>query len=115
MERLVGLARAITRQRRLTILRLLAGGDVASHVLLAMVLETPQDVVRTDLAWLAENGLVRIQQIGGLHFASLTQRGLETAAGLVETPGVESPGRRRARRARDRKCRRRPATRTHGA
>ena len=91
-SRLAGLARGITQQRRLTILRLLGRGECASDVLLAVVLEAPHDLVRTDLAWLAENGLVRIQQIGGLRFSSLTQRGLETAAGVVKTPGVDSPG-----------------------
>jgi len=91
-SRLAGLARGITQQRRLTILRLLGRGECASDVLLAVVLEAPHDLVRTDLAWLAENGLVRIQQIGGLRFSSLTQRGLETAAGVVKTPGVDRPG-----------------------
>ena len=84
----------IAADRRLQILRLLAEGDHSSEVLLAVVLQAPQDLVRTDLGWLAENGLVVIEEIGGLRFASLAQRGLETAAGVVATPGVAKPSRR---------------------
>lgn len=88
------LADRIAGERRLAILRLLALGNHSSDVMIAAALKEPQDVVRIELAWLAENGLVTLHAVGGLSMASLSQRGFETAAGIVNTPGVRQPQRR---------------------
>ncbi|BCS94603.1 hypothetical protein DSLASN_02350 [Desulfoluna limicola] len=54
-----------------------------------------RDKVRTELAWLAEQGLVTIDD-GKIIIAMLTERGADVARGRVTVPGVKrpSPGRR---------------------
>jgi len=50
------------------------------------------DVVRTDLAWLQEQGLITVETPGAVQIAKLTQRGLDVAAGRAVVPGVKRPG-----------------------
>ncbi len=47
------------------------------------------------LAWLAEQGLVENDDMGGLVVATLTQRGADVAQGRVTVPGVKRPTPRR--------------------
>jgi len=49
------------------------------------------DQVATELAWLNEQGLVKVVESAGLANASITQRGLDVAQGIVITPGVARP------------------------
>ena len=44
--------------------------------------------IRTEFAWLSEQGLVTIEEIATVQIAKMTQRGIETALGIVVTPGV---------------------------
>ena len=85
---------------RLTLLRLLAnegGGYSANESVLADAVNrfgfsVARDSVRAELAWLAEQGLVRTEDVAGLAVATITRRGLDAAAGRAQVPGVKRPG-----------------------
>ena len=49
------------------------------------------DRVRTELHWLAEQGLVRIETVGSVLVAKLTKRGEDAALGKVRIPGMPRP------------------------
>lgn len=49
------------------------------------------DTVRTDLAWLAEQGLLALETVQGVQIARLLGRGEDVARGRVEVPGVKKP------------------------
>lgn len=89
-----------TELRRLRILRVLSTKPPyrANDSLIAMVVQSfsidaSSDQIRTDLHWLKENGLLEIEEIATVIIATLTQRGFETAQGIIAVPGV----RRRSR------------------
>lgn len=85
--------------RRLVILRLLAedqdyrvnssilqqGIDLYGH-------SVSRDRLHTDLLWLAEQGLVTVDEINSVLVVTLTQRGLDVAQGRAHVPGVKRPG-----------------------
>ncbi len=88
----------VAEDRRLAILRLLeeSAGYEANESMIAAVLRdighvVSRDQVRTDFAWLKEQRLVTLAEIATVQVAALTQRGLETATGIVVTPGVKRP------------------------
>lgn len=84
---------------RITILRLLA--DMPDYRLNssllcdgsdAMGLPVSRDVMRTQLAWLAEQQLItRVDLTDQLVIAKLTERGLEASRGRIRVPGVKPP------------------------
>jgi len=89
----------LTKDRRLVVLRLLAADKGFSHnesilrKLLAQWGHTiSRDQVRTLISWLAEQGFVDVQDIGGYLVAKLTGRGADIASGAATHPGVEVPG-----------------------
>lgn len=91
-------AERLAEDRRLCILRLLeqSAGYQANDSLLATVVQdfgfgASRDQIRTDIAWLKENILVEIEEIATVQIVTLTQRGVETAQGIVTTPGVKRP------------------------
>jgi len=47
--------------------------------------------VRTDLAWLAEQGLLQTATTGDVTMATLLTRGVDVAAGRAVVPGVKRP------------------------
>lgn len=49
-----------------------------------------RDIVRDDLEWLSERGLVQIER-SAVWIATLTQRGEDVAAGRARSPGVKRP------------------------
>lgn len=49
------------------------------------------DLVESELAWLAEQGLVTVAPIAGETVATITQRGADAANGLTHIPGVRRP------------------------
>ena len=51
-----------------------------------------RDVVHTDAAWLAETGLVSLEDLGGIVVVTLTGRGADVALGRAVVPGVKRPG-----------------------
>lgn len=83
---------------RITLLRLLAGQPdykLNSSLLAdgcdAMGLGVTRDGVRTQLAWLAEQGLATTTDLDRLVIARLTERGLDVAQGRTRVPGVKPP------------------------
>lgn len=90
--------RYLAEDRRLTILKLLAesGGYSCNEYLLQTALEqfghsVSADRLRSDLAWLAEQELIRIETPGDVQLAHAVQRGLDVAAGRTVAPGVKRP------------------------
>lgn len=84
---------------RLVILRLLAEMPAyrANSSVLTMALErfghaVSRDLVKTELGWLAEQGLVTCEDMEAVLVATLSERGADTARGRVVVPGVARPG-----------------------
>ncbi len=93
-----GLGRAGAEDLRLVVLRLLAesSGYRANESLLKMALAdwghvVSRDRVRSELSWLAEQGLTTLREIGGVMIAELTGRGGDVASGAAVAPGVRRP------------------------
>lgn len=94
----MGYTKLVTEDRRLVLLRLLAEseGYSANEYLLATALpgfghSVSHDRVRTDLDWLDEQGLVRVERPGEVCVATLTARGADVAAGRARVAGVKRP------------------------
>ncbi|MCA3519733.1 MAG: ArsR family transcriptional regulator [Rhodobacter sp.] len=89
----------LAEDRRLAILRVLdaAPGYAANESLLHAAIErvghiVGRDLLRSDLAWLAEVGLLRLSVIAGtLSVATITGRGQDVAQGRAVVPGVKRP------------------------
>ncbi|ELL9329702.1 ArsR family transcriptional regulator [Vibrio fluvialis] len=50
-----------------------------------------RDMVRNHLAWLEEQGLLTLRDVGGCQVARLTGRGEDVATGQAQVPGVKRP------------------------
>lgn len=94
----MSLTALIAADLRLAILQLLgesAGYDLNSRILadaLARLGHRPSlDRLTTELAWLAEQGLVTTREVGSLVVATATARGLDAACGRARVPGVKRP------------------------
>jgi len=88
----------VAADRRLILLHILAqsAGYTCNEFLLISLAESfghvlSHDALRTDLAWLAEQGLVTTQIVAEVTIAKLTQRGADVAAGRAHVPGVKRP------------------------
>lgn len=88
-------------QLRLLILQLLAkdttcyeaNEGILRGLLMAFGHGLSRDALRTQLAWLAEQGLITVTTIGdSLQVAKLTIRGEDAAYGRALIPGVKRPG-----------------------
>ncbi|WP_029890943.1 VpaChn25_0724 family phage protein [Polycyclovorans algicola] len=56
-------------------------------------LRATRDMVNTELAWLAEQGLITLNKITAtISIARLTNRGLDVATGRAHCPGVKRRG-----------------------
>jgi hypothetical protein len=84
--------------RRLAILRaLLAAAQYRLNAVMlrsfveAMGFPTSADLLRADLAWLEEQGLVALHQVEQHQIAALTERGNDVATGRAVNPGVQRP------------------------
>jgi len=56
--------------------------------------DVSRDAMRTQLAWLSEQGLLKISTVddaGSLQVAKITARGVDVAAGRAVVPGVRRP------------------------
>ncbi len=91
-------AELIASDMRLVILRCLnedPGYSLNESIIQAMLgalgHNVSRDRVRTELAWLAEQGLVTVATVVNIQVATLTQRGEDAAAGRVTVPGVKRP------------------------
>ncbi len=88
----------IDADRRLVILRTLEedpgyslNESVLQSCLEALGHSVSRDRVRTDLAWLSEQGLITIEVVVNVQVATLTSRGSDVAAGKITVPGVKRP------------------------
>lgn len=91
-------ADVLTEDRRLCLLRLLTQAPAASantyvlhSALQAMGHSCSADQVATDVSWLAEQGLVTVEDLGKIRVVKLTARGDDVAAGRALVPGVKRP------------------------
>ncbi|HUO23689.1 MAG TPA: hypothetical protein VMU59_14325 [Caulobacteraceae bacterium] len=89
---------AATEHLRLTILRMLAGaqGYSANSSMIHSVttefgIGATRDQIRTELAWLAEQGLISTKDVATVVVARITDRGLDVADGRAIQPGVQRP------------------------
>lgn len=92
------LTKLVTEDRRLAILHILEeSAEYRSNLFLIQrmlhVLGHPvsQDAINTDLAWLAEQGLLELETVGGVVIPQLLSRGLDVANGRAVVPGVARP------------------------
>ncbi|CAM5787493.1 ArsR family transcriptional regulator [Ottowia pentelensis] len=88
----------LTADRRLVVLRLLAGstGYQANAYIIEAALgdmghQVSGDRVAADLAWLAEQGLLSTTSVAGVTIAHLSPRGHDVAFGKAIVPGVKRP------------------------
>lgn len=88
----------VAEDRRLAILRILEGSAEyrANLYLLQRMLagqghSTSLDTINTDLSWLAEQGLLELETVGGVGIPQLVARGLDVACGRATVPGVARP------------------------
>lgn len=89
---------AFLEDRRLAILRFLAedkgyalNTSVLQDALCAIGHSVSRDEVETQGAWLAEQGLVEVNQVGPVNVLKLTARGADVAEGRARVPGVKRP------------------------
>ncbi len=88
-----------TEHLRLTVLRVLAGApgfstnsSIITSVATEFGLVATRDRVRTELAWLDEQGLITAKHVSDhMVVATLTERGLDVAEGRAMQPGVQRP------------------------
>lgn len=88
----------LAQHMRLALLRLLADApgyavndSLAGSALRQCGFHASRDQVRSELAWLAEQGLCRLEDVGGLTVATLSERGRDVAEGRATVPGVQRP------------------------
>ena len=89
----------VAEHLRITVLRLTAEGPSYSiNESLLVDLSTSygfnpsRDRMRTELNWLAEQGLVTLSGPDHCRTAKLTERGADVAAGRATVPGIKRPG-----------------------
>ena len=95
----MGFAELVQSDIRLVILRALAQdlgyshNDSILHAALGMYgHKCSRDVVRSELSWLKEQGLIIIDMVGETYVATITERGVDVASGAATVPGVKRPG-----------------------
>ena len=88
----------VAEDQRLRILQLLdqaEGYDLNIRILgdaLSALGHRPSlDKLRSELAWLEEQGLVTTHVVGSIAVATATERGLDVAHGRARIPGVKRP------------------------
>ena len=89
----------VAQNQRLVILQLLAEDSDYAHndsvlriALRAVGHDVSADKLKTELAWLAEQGLITTTTVQTFTVARLTTRGLDVSKGLATVPGVDRPG-----------------------
>lgn len=95
-------AATVRKHRRLAILRHLeqvsgytANASILRDVLNGVGVGSTFDQVITELAWLAENGMVMMDDHGDFVIAEATRRGIEIACGEATHPEIQRPRARR--------------------
>lgn len=89
----------LRQDMRLVILRLLAEmpGYRSNSSILTTALEryghtVSRDQVRTELAWLRDQGLIALEDLSAVLVATLNERGADVASGRAIVPGIKRPG-----------------------
>jgi hypothetical protein len=92
-------AEFLREDMRLVLLRILTempayrgNSSVLTEVLERFGHAATRDQVKTELAWLAEQGLLTLEDAGSVRVATLTERGQDVATGRAVTPGIKRPG-----------------------
>ena len=87
-----------TEHLRLAVLQILAADADYAHneLVLSSALGlvghgVSRDSLRTELAWLAEQGLVSIEDISGIQVSRLLSRGQDVSRGVAQVPGIARP------------------------
>jgi hypothetical protein len=91
---------ALAEHIRLCLLRLLeeapeyeANNSILHDGISHYGLRATRDMVNTELAWLAEQGLLKLDKVTpSLSIARLTHRGMDVASGRAACPGVKRRG-----------------------
>lgn len=88
----------LAADRRLVLLRLLAeapGYSANAYLLHSAVAafghHVSADLLRAELHWSAEQGLIALEALGDTEIATLSERGLDVATGRATHPGVKRP------------------------
>ena len=88
----------VVEDRRLAILRILEGSPeyranlyLIQRMLASFGHSASLDALKTDLAWLAEQGLIEIDSVGNVEIPQILARGLDVACGRATVPGVARP------------------------
>ena len=88
----------VTEDIRLVILRTLAetNGYSCNESIIHSILakfghKCSRDQVKTQLAWLREQGLVTLDEVVDIYVATITDRGIDVASGCATVPGVKRP------------------------
>ncbi len=94
----MALKQLIAEHQRLVILRMLSdvpGYDLNESILQdglsAYGLDISRDVLKTQLSWLEEQGLITIDKVGTTQKAMLQARGEDVANGRAHVPGIKRP------------------------
>jgi hypothetical protein len=85
---------------RITLLRLLeeapeheSNNSILADGVALYGLKVARDFVNTELAWLDEQGLIKLERVSStISVARLTSRGLDVARGRATVPGVRKRG-----------------------
>lgn len=92
------LAQRITEERRGFILQTLATAPayrsnerMLHDVLSEAGLPCSRDMVRADLTWLGDLGVLQVEEIAGTMVVRITQGGLDVGEGRVSVPGISRP------------------------
>ncbi len=91
-------ARIVAEDMRLVVLQLLAqaeGFDLNDRILASALTafghRPSLDRLATELAWLAEQGLIETRDVEGFTVAALLARGQDVVEGRTAAPGVRRP------------------------
>jgi hypothetical protein len=89
----------LREHRRLAILRHLeaipeysGNASILQDVLNGLKITSTRSQVLTDLAWLEEQGFVKLREHDDLVLVTATQAGVEIARGLARHPQIRRPG-----------------------
>ena len=86
-----------TEDLRLSILQTIdeAGGETNSRIIGSEIPglghRVSADRLRTEIAWLDEQGAVTLAEAGSMFIVTLTERGVDLAAGRTAIPGIRRP------------------------
>lgn len=88
----------LRQDQRLVLLRILSelpqyrsNSSVMANLLGEFGHHPSRDQVKTELVWLGEQNLIKVEDIGSVLVVTLTERGADVAAGRASVPGVSKP------------------------